>query len=136
MSFNKRYIHKGMILDNINNISYIKNLVNADSLVLDSWSKKFFDNFNFKNDYQRLRDELNNDTKFSSNNSCIPEHKNFNYLKSTSNILINLKKDPLWIDVILAFHVLEITNIEEEKKGLFKDLVEVCIERINSIYTN
>ena len=46
-----------MILDNPNNISYISKLVNADALIIDSWSDKFFKNFNFKwKTYNQIRD--------------------------------------------------------------------------------
>jgi hypothetical protein len=136
MGFNKRYIHKGMILDNINNISYIKNLVNADSLILDSWSKKFFDNFNFKSNYQKIRSELNEDTKLSSNLSDTKNHSNFNKLKNMSNILINLKTNPKWVDVILVQEILDVKDIDSDKRGKFDFLVQDSIERINSIYTD
>ena len=136
MGFNKRYVNKSMILDNMNNISYIKNLVNADALILDSWSKKFFDNFNFKSNYQKIRRELNEDTKLSSNLEDTKNHNNFNKLKSMSNILINLKTNPQWVDVILVQEILDIKDIDVDRRGRFDLLVQDSIERINSIYIN
>jgi hypothetical protein len=120
----------------MNNISYIKNLVNADALILDSWSKKFFDNFNFKSNYQKIRRELNEDTKLSSNLEDTKNHNNFNKLKSMSNILINLKTNPQWVDVILVQEILDIKDIDVDRRGRFDLLVQDSIERINSIYIN
>jgi hypothetical protein len=123
-----------MILNNIKNISYISNLVNADALIIDSWSKKFFDNFNFKwKTYQKSRSKIIQDVMFSSDHRSIIEHINYVKLKNLSNILINLKTDPSWVDILLTYDITG-TIANEEYAGNFDKLVIDCINKINSIY--
>ena len=124
-----------MILDNIKNISYISNLVNADALILDSWSKKFFDNFNFKwKTYQKMRSNLNSDVSLSSDHRSTIEHVDYKKLRSLSNILINLKVSPSWVDVLLAYDITGTTIDNTDDMGKFDKLVSDCIDKINNFY--
>ena len=143
MGFNKRYIRKEMILDNIDNISYISKLVKADALIMDSWSVKFFDNFDFKYEtYNKLREELYDDVQFYSFHKPTLEHKNYNKLKKLSNVLINLKTNPSWSDILLTSDILKEMDMEfaekqnppQEIAGKFSKLVPYFIKVIEEYY--
>lgn len=140
MGFNKRYIRKEMILDNIDNLSYISGLVKADALIMDTWSRNFFDNFNFKwKSYNELRENLNEDVKFYSFHKPTLEHENYPKLKNLSNVLVNLKTDPSWTDILLAGELLDkmITDNIEIPPGIsgrFDPLVKWHIELIEKQY--
>lgn len=143
MSFNKRYIRKGMILDNPNNISYISNLVNADALIIDSWSDKFFKNFNFKwKTYNQIREDINKETMFDSHHNNITNHDKYKDLFKLSNVLLNLKTNPSWIDIVLTQDILkemdmkfvENQNPPEDISGKFTELVPYHIELIERYY--
>jgi hypothetical protein len=132
MGFNKRFVKKEMIVNNINNLNYISNLVNADALVIDDWSHKFYKNFdfNYKN-YNDLRKNIISDTEIYSDNKRILEHNSFIKLKNLSNIYINLKTNPNWVDIQLANSILE-EIIPDDISGKFDLLVDFFIERINN----
>jgi hypothetical protein len=134
MGFNKRFVKKEMIINNINNLNYISNLVNADALVIDDWSDKFYKNFdfNYKN-YNDLRKNIISDTEIYSDNKRIIEHNSFIKLKNLSNIYINLKTNPNWVDIQLANSILE-ENIPDDISGKFDLLVNFFIEKIDNKY--
>lgn len=132
MSFNKRFISKENIINNFGNVKYISNLVNADALLMDNWSSKFFDNFNFKwEDYQKERKIIVDKYIFSSNLSDTKSDIGFDNLKSLSNILMNLETDPKWIDILLAS---EMIDVEIEEPGVFNYLVNIYKESIKKLY--
>lgn len=134
MGFNKRIIHKETIDRSINDLGYVIKLTNADALIMDYWSSSFFDNLNFKwDDYQIKRQEILNETELNSNLSIIQQHKSFKSLKSVSNIYYNLINNPSWIDILLLTSILEI-DIPNDKSGKFDEIVNFCIEKINSKY--
>ena len=120
MSFNKRYIKREMIIDNINNLSFISSLVNSDGLIVDNWSNNFFKNFDFDfNTYQSKRLEMiNNSTKQSG-------------LKKLSNVFLNLKTNPTWVDISL---VSEILNLPIDKNKKINELANIYIEKIEEKY--
>ena len=134
MGFNKRFVKKEMIVNNINNLNYISNLVNTDALVIDDWSDKFYKNFdfNYKN-YNDLRKNIISDTEIYSDNKRILEHNSFIKLKNLSNIYINLKTNPNWVDIQLANSILE-ESISDEISGKFDLLVNFFIEKIDNKY--
>jgi len=134
MGFNKRFVKKEIIINNINNIDYISNLVNADALVIDDWSDKFYKNFdfNYKN-YNDLRKNIISDTEIYSDNKRILEHNSFIKLKKLSNVYINLKNNPDWVDIQLANSILE-ESISDEISGKFDLLVNFFIEKIDNKY--
>jgi hypothetical protein len=134
MGFNKRFVKKEIIINNINNIDYISNLVNADALVIDDWSDTFFKNFDFNyNDYNDLRKNIISDTEIYSDNKRILEHNSFIKLKKLSNVYINLKNNPDWVDIQLANSILE-ESISDEISGKFDLLVNFFIEKIDNKY--
>ena len=138
MGFNKRYLDKDKIMDTINSNGSISRLVNADSLICDSWSTRFMDNYDFKK-YQKLRDKLNNDVMFSSNLSNTVEHENFNKInniKNLSNILENLINNPSWVEVIITFQLLgDSDEVDGNSIGRFDKLRSKCINKIVNYYT-
>jgi hypothetical protein len=134
MSFNKRYIKKDIILSNIDNLKYISDLVKADALIIDNWSDKFYKNFDFEfKKYNEIRSLIISENKFDSNHREMLSDENFNKLKKLSNVLINLKTNPKWIDIHLANSIIEDT-IPDDISGKFDLLVNYFIEKINSIY--
>jgi hypothetical protein len=136
MGFNKRYITKDKIMANLNNLNYISKLVNADALIMDDWSKKFFDNFNFDYDvYQKTRDSLIFDIKDSSSIDFIKNNKNFIKLKNISNIFINLNTNPDWLDIHLANSFIE-DVIPDNISGKFNNITEYFIKRISDEYSS
>lgn len=137
MGFHKRYIRKEMILENVSNIPYVSRLVKADALIMDTWSDNFFKNFDFKwKTYNEMREKLNDDTKFDSHSMNKVKHENFNKLKNLSNILLNLKTNPSWVDIDLVGEILSLTNkdISEEISGRFDELVKYHIKLIEESY--
>lgn len=143
MGFNKRYIRKGMILNNPENVSYIAGLVNADALIIDDWSDKFFKNFNFKwKTYNKIREEIIDVTKFDSHPNGITSHRNYKDLFKLSNVLLNLKTNPSWIDILLTYDILKEMDVEFIEKipknitGKFDELVPYHIELIERYYDN
>jgi hypothetical protein len=134
MGFNKRYIKKELILNNLDNLDYISNLVNADALIIDNWSDKFYKNFNFNfKNYNKIREKIIKDNIFNSNHREMISTDNFNKLKSLSNIFINLKKNPDWLDIHLANALLE-ESIPDDIIGKFDLLVNYFINKINLRY--
>jgi len=143
MGFNKRYIRKEMILENVTNIPYVSRLVKADALIMDTWSDNFFKNFDFKwKKYQELRVKLNDDVKFWSMHGPTLEHENYPKLKSLSNVLLNLKTDPSWVDILLTHDILKEMDMEfvekqnppQEISGRFDKLVPWHIKLIEGYY--
>jgi hypothetical protein len=134
MGFNKRYIKKELILNNLNNLDYISNLVNADALMIDDWSDEFYKNFNFNfKEYNKIRNKIINDNIISSNHREMLSTDGFSKLKSLSNIYVNLKTNPNWLDIHLANSILE-ESIPDDISGKFDLLVDYFINKINLRY--
>ena len=139
MGFNKRYIRKEMILNNSDNVSYIAGLVNADALIMDEWSDKFFKNFNFKwKTYNKIREEIMDATRFDSHHNGITGHRNYKHLFNLSNTLLNLKTNPDWIDIQLSYDILkekiEMPLVPAECVDKFDKLIEYHIKLIEDYY--
>ena len=136
-----------MILKNVDNVSYIAGLVNADALIMDDWSDNFFKNFNFKwETYNKIREEIMDATMFDSHHNGITGHKNYKLLFNLSNTLLNLKTNPSWIDIVLTYDILveqgyDFSVIENSMNGVpfdiagkFDPLVEYHIKLIEDYY--
>lgn len=141
MGFNKRYIKKDIIINNVDNVNYISNLVNADALIVDSWSDKFFKNFNFKwKTYNEIRKEIIDDTKLDSHHNGIINHQKYKDLFSLSNTFLNLKTNPHWIDIHLSHDILTSFRytpfIEDEISGKLDLLANYYIKLIDEFYQN
>ncbi len=130
MGFNKRFINKEKILSNIDNIL---NLLKSDAIITtDKWSSLFLDDLS-KNQ-RKLRIELIEDTKYNSGIEY-QNHKNFYLLNSLSEALINLNTNPTWMDI----HIVSIAtkfNIEESKRGNFKEIINIAKDSIISYYND
>lgn len=138
MGFNKRYLDKEKIMETIKSKGSIQKLTNVDALICDYWSGRFMEHYDFKN-YQKLRDKLCNDTKFSSNHQTTYDHENFPKIlniKNLSNILENLvSNNDSWIEVILTFQLLGNDDVPKSASGLFDQLKKICIDKIINHYT-
>lgn len=131
MGFNKRYLTKESIQKAIKSGS-IYSFLKADALIeCDPWVDIFMRNYNSNPDYLTFRDHLYYDTAFSSDLSLIKKHNNYSYLKSLSNIYINLNLDPTWIDIILATDVLEMES-QNSMSAEFTKLKNLCISNIEN----
>jgi hypothetical protein len=136
MGFNKRYITKEMIMSNIDDESYIVNLTNADALIIDHWSSKFLKNFNYNySEYQSIRESLNTQYRLSSNLSDIQNSIDFGRLKKLSNVFINLKRNPTWLDIILASEILNF-KFEYSLSGVFNEMLNFALQKIEEYYNN
>lgn len=126
----KRYITKQMILQNLENLDYVKELYNSKFLMQDYWSLKFYENFNKKfRRYNQLRNKLLKDIGENSTKSQATSNYYFRGLKYISNIYINLLKDHKWIDVYLTVEILELNTPIEMKKNLEKSK-DFCLSEI------
>jgi hypothetical protein len=123
MSFNKRYVRKEMILNKIDDVSYIFRLFNSDILIMDDWSNNFLKNFNYNcESLDKVRKQLIDGVDYNDN---------YKKLFNLSNIFINLKTDPTLVDVKLTYDSLnkEIPNIE------LCELIESSIKLIDDYYS-
>jgi hypothetical protein len=134
MGFNKRFVKKEMIINNINNLNYISNLVNADALLIDDWSDNFYKNFDFNyKTYNDLRKNIISNTEIYSDNKRILEHNDFIKIKKLSNVYLNLKTNPDWVDIQLVNSILE-EIIPDDISGKFDLLVNFFIKKIDNKY--
>lgn len=123
MSFNKRYVRKEMILNKIDDVSYIFRLFKSDILIMDDWSNNFLKNFNYNcESLDKVRKQLIDGVDYNDN---------YKKLFNLSNIFINLKTDPTLVDVKLTYDSLnkEIPNIE------LCELIESSIKLIDDYYS-
>lgn len=126
MGFNKRYITQKGILENISDLEkYLK----ADALIMDMWSSRFCDDLNPKE--RKLREDLKKDTMFWSGG--LEKHPNFSKLDSLSEMIIALKTDPTWTDILLTIKKLNIP-IDQDERGKFEILREKSIKYIIDYY--
>lgn len=136
MSFNKRYISKESVMTQLKSGGSLSKLLNADALIMDTWSTKFFKNYINSNTYNSIRKKLIDDTRFSSNHNSTTEHENYLKLKSLPNILENLYLEPNWLEILITFDVLGSEGISDDKKGKFSELKEIAKFKIESYYTS
>jgi hypothetical protein len=129
MSFNKRYLTKEVVINMISKNRFSK--YNSDILIMDKWSSKFYDNYNKKEEYNLLRRELINETKFYSNLQSTTNHSHYDKLKSLSNIYENLIKENEWVDVLLTFDILGNKCLSNDNgKFNFTELKKIAIKKI------
>ena len=125
MGFNKRYLNKEIILSNIEKIDI---LLNADALVMDKWASNFIKDIDINQ--RRLRDELINDTKFTSSDKY-QNHKNFYLLNSLSEAIINLTTNPNWVDI----HIVWVkTGFNLDEQGSIDILSKKALESAITYY--
>ncbi len=132
MSFNKRYVTKEIILYTIKNGESLSRLVNADALIMDSWSSNFFDTYSFKKSYNQNRKKLESEVIFSSNLSDTYSHPSFDRLEYLSNIYENLIREDSWTEILLTFKMLGNEGITDEMVGKFYELKKLCIKKLEN----
>jgi hypothetical protein len=132
MSASKSYINKEDVLRYLNNKGIdsitrqikIDMIFNADMLVMDTWSSKFYHNLNPKE--REIRKKLGDKYRYSSSFNFI-EDVDYQDLTSISEALLSLISDESWIDVHVILQKLRI-NVNEEEVGSYRILKEKCIE--------
>jgi len=126
MGFHTRFITKDSILS-CKNFEDLDSLFNADALFLDDWSQKFVDKYdNNWQSYQTVRKEVIEKYELSSS---FPDTSEFNKEK-ISNVLINLKNNPSWLDVQLCIEFFRPIDIPQTISGKFDLMCNFCIHLI------
>jgi hypothetical protein len=132
MGFHKRFITKDLILSQ-KSFEDIEGLFNADALIFDTWSSNFFKRFDEKyEEYQDKRNQIEEDHKFQSSWPDVST-LNGHYL---SNILINLRLDPNWIDIQLCIETFRPIDIPQSISGKFDLMRNFCIQLIENKLEN
>jgi len=136
MGFHKRFITKDLILSQ-KSFEDIERLFNtgfkADAVIFDTWSSNFFQRFDEKYlEYQDKRNLINEEHKFQSSWPDVSD-LNGHYL---SNILINLKLDPNWVDVQLCIESFRPIDIPQSISGKFDLMCNFCIQLIENKLEN
>lgn len=128
MGFHKRFITKDLILSQ-RDFESIDSLLDADALIFDTWSSNFFKRFdeNYKV-YQEKRDTYIEENKFSSSYLSTDGFDKY-YL---SNVLINLKTNPNWLDIHLCIESFRPIEIPQSISGKFDLLCKFCIQLIEN----
>ncbi len=128
MRSHKRYITKDGILSNIHDID---GYINADALVMDSWSSKFVNDL--KPEERPIRKKIKDDLRFSSS-GCPNNHPLYPKLESIAESLIKLKTDPDWTDIHFVQSSLGRFEVEFEDQGKWDILREKAIKSIIEYY--
>ena len=129
---NYKYINKIMITDNLYNLDYLNTLHTGEGISMDFWSKSFYNNYNNKyKQYNLLRDKVIRETNDSSDKTILIQNKNTKGLKYISNLYINLKKNPKWVDNIVSIEMLSL-NVPSEVLSDFDALTNYTIKKIEN----
>lgn len=135
MGMNKRFIDKDIILyylrnENIKSLDRevkINQLLNAELLVLDNWSSRFYNDLN--PDERKIRRDLYERYKFDSGISFLQD-TDLEKLNSLSETLLSLCGDTAsWIDIHLVINKLKI-KVDSDDAGKYSILKDKCIESI------
>lgn len=128
MGFHKRFITKDLILSQ-KDFENIESLLKADALIFDTWSSNFFKRFDENYiDYQKKRQTFIEENKFSSSFTNTDNFDKY-YI---SNILINLKYNPDWLDIHLCIESFRPIEIPKSVSGKFDLLCNFCIQLIET----
>jgi hypothetical protein len=120
MGFNKRYVDRESIL---NNISRIDSFLDTDSIIcMDLWSSQFISGLNKleRSDMEKLRE------KYQFHSGSYDDDSIFRSMKSVSENLRFLMISPDWADIQLSIRLLGI-QVDKSEYGNFDDLLEKCI---------
>jgi hypothetical protein len=128
MGFHKRFITKDLILSQ-KDFESIDSLLDADALIFDTWSSNFFKRFdeNYKI-YQEKRNNHIEENKFASSFTNTDGFDKYHI----SNILINLKINPSWLDIHLCIESFRPIEIPQSISGKFNLLCNFCIQLIEN----
>jgi hypothetical protein len=132
MGFHKRFISKELVLSQ-NNFEDIESLLKADALIFDTWSSNFFKRFDENYiEYQKKRQELIEKNKFASVFSNTNDFDKYHI----SNVLINLKTNPSWLDIHICIESFRPIEIPQTISGKFDLLCKFCIQLIETKLEN
>jgi hypothetical protein len=128
MGFHKRFITKDLVLSQ-RDFESIDSLLNADALIFDTWSSNFFKRFD--NNYKIYQEKRNNYIKENKFSSSFTNTDGFDkyYI---SNVLINLKISPSWLDIHLCIESFRPIEIPQSISGKFDLLCNFCIQLIEN----
>ena len=128
MGFHKRFITKDLILSQ-KDFESIDSLLDADALIFDTWSSNFFKRFdeNYKI-YQEKRNNHIEENKLASSFTNTDAFDKYHI----SNILINLKINPSWLDIHLCIESFRPIEIPQSISGKFNLLCNFCIQLIEN----
>jgi len=118
MSFNKRHITKEKVL---NNILDLDALFGSDCIIMDTWSSKFYNNLD-SNDRDSRRKII---SEFSG--GCPDKHPDWNRLKSISESLISISKNPNWVDIHFIQEKCGKLDLEEGDMGVLESVSKKAI---------
>lgn len=120
MGFNKRYISKDVLL---NNMSDINSLFNTDAIILDNWSSYFIKNMN--KDQGNLIKAL--EEKYGGHSTHMHMMKDVDFIKieSYSEILISLFNEVGWLPIVWTLQKLK-PKLTDEEVGRYFILLEKC----------
>ena len=132
MGFHKRFISKELVLSQ-NNFEDIESLLKADALIFFTWSSNFFKRFDENYiEYQKKRQELIEKNKFASVFSNTNDFDKYHI----SNVLINLKTNPSWLDIHICIESFRPIEIPQTISGKFDLLCKFCIQLIETKLEN
>ena len=120
MGFNKRYVDRESIL---NNISRIDSFLDSDSIIcMDLWSSQFISGLNKweRADMEQLRE------KYRYHSGSYEDDSTFRSMKSVSENLRFLMISPDWVDIHLSIRLLGI-QVDKSDEGKFDIILEKCI---------
>lgn len=135
MGFNKRNVDKENVLFYIKNTNIdsliremkIDMLFKSDTLLLDSWTSKFYNDLRPKE--RDIRKKLLDKYKFDSAHSFINDI-DYKDLSSLSEALISLSSNnPQWVDIYVVIDKLNI-KVHETESGVAEVLRQKCIDAI------
>ncbi len=128
MGFHKRFITKDLVLSQ-KSFDDIERLLNADALIFDTWSSNFFKRYdeNFQ-EYQDKRSKYIEENKFSSSYGSTELFSKYHI----SNVLINLKNNPDWLDIHICIESFNPIEIPLSISGKFDLLCKFCIQLIEN----
>jgi hypothetical protein len=128
MGFHKRFVTRDLIMG-CKSFEEIEDLLNADALILDSWSSNFVERLDRNHkEYQQKRLERIEESKLSSS---FPNTDTFDKLH-LSNILMNLKNDPNWLDIQLCIESFRPIDIPITIAGKFDLMCNFCLHLIET----
>jgi len=141
MGFHKRYIHKDNILNILNSDDdvasitrdiTIDRLFNADALIMDKWVNSFYEGLNPEE--RKIREYFYEKYLFYSLHEFLKDEE-YPKLKSLSEALISLHRNPSWVDIIFTVEKLKLT-IKLDESGRFDSLIKKCINAIIDHFEN
>lgn len=126
MGFNKKYIDKRFILENISRIDDV--FSKSDSIIcMDGWSSNFLGNYFPKEKEIKRRIEKKFEIDSGPDYSKSDEYQR---LKSLSLCLSDLTTNPTWLDISLVTDRLNLKWDNQTESGRFDIMRDKCLKSI------